>query len=112
MRMGTFTGPGQGVPGIISGGAGLGDGEGVGAGVGLAVGEGVGLGEAVAVGESVGGGALSPIVPQAVSKATAIRARQGPARPLLLFGLRWRMELGWVIFAGGINICRVEGTWA
>ena len=81
-----MTGPGHGVPGISTGGAGLGEGEGVGAGVGLAVGEGVGFGEAVAVGEA-DGGALSPIVPQALStKPAAVKARQAAVRPPRLFG--------------------------
>lgn len=62
------------------GGAGLGDGEGVGAGVGLGDGEAVGLGEAVGVGESVGGGAVSPIVRQAASNKADDVARQAAAR--------------------------------
>jgi len=59
-ELGTLTGPGHGVPGISTGGAGLGGCEGVRLGVGLAVGEGVGFGEAVAVGEAEGGASAAP----------------------------------------------------
>jgi len=71
-------------------------GEGEGLGDGLAVGEGVGLGEAVRVGEGEGG-ALSPTVPQPLSKAAAVRARQAvaPALPFLamLWGIVLRREI-------------------
>lgn len=100
-----MTGPGQGVPGIRGGGAGLGEGEGVGAGVGLAVGEGVGLGEAVAVGEADGGGAPALLVPQAVRRsAAAAIARQTAKRVALLVApARWLGTVK-IVLVGGLNI--------
>jgi hypothetical protein len=85
---------------MSSGGAGLAVGEGEGLGDGLAVGEGVGLGEAVRVGEGEGG-ALSPTVPQPLSK-TANNARQAAAIAPLLLAKPWLVGFG-----TGIRACAI-----